>query len=111
MLIAGFGGLMLLLVGAGLDALLILQNVRASDAQVRDVYFRRSRALDEVRSGIYQSAIVMRDYLLAADRSIAQAQVENWTEIRKSRDGALPIAPRPWTPPNKPRSAIWKTRS
>src|SRR5579875_2273807 len=89
MLIAGFGGLMLLLVGAGLDALLILQNVRASDAQVRDVYFRRSRALDEVRSGIYQSAIVMRDYLLAADRSIAQAQVENWTEIRQSTDRAL----------------------
>ena len=89
MLIAGFGGLMLLLVAAGIDALLVLQNVRASDAQVRDVYFRRSRALDEVRSGIYQSAIVMRDYLLASDRNIAAAQVESWTEIRQNTDRAL----------------------
>ena len=45
--------------------------MRASDAQVRDVYFRRSRALDQVRAGIYQSAIVMRDFLLASDPDVA----------------------------------------
>jgi signal transduction histidine kinase len=89
MLFAGFGGLMLLVVAAGVDALLVLQNVRSSDAQVRDVYFRRSRALDEVRAGIFQSAIVTRDYLLASDRAIAMAQVESVSAIRQNTDRAL----------------------
>src|SRR6266404_1337050 len=89
LLLAGFGGLLVLMLVAGADALLVLHKVRASDAQVRDVYLRRSKALDEVRSGIYQSAIVMRDYLLAADRATAHAQVENWTSIRQRTDAAL----------------------
>ena len=89
LLYAGFGGLLALMLAAGVDALLVLRSVRTSDAQIRDVYFRRSRALDEVRAGIYQSAIVMRDYLLASDRQVAQAQVENWTSIRVKTDRAL----------------------
>ena len=87
LLYAGFGGLLALMLAAGIDALLVLHSVRTSDAQIRDVYFRRSRALDEVRAGIYQSAIVMRDYLLASDRGVAQAQVENWTTIRAKPTG------------------------
>ncbi len=86
---AGFGGLVLLILIAGGDALLVLRDVRSSDAQVRDLYFRRSRALNEVRSGIYQSAIVMRDFLLATDPQVAAAQVEKWTAIRQSTDQAL----------------------
>jgi len=80
---------MLLMVAAGVDAMVVLQNVRSNDAQVRDVYFRRSRALDQVRSGIYRSAIVMRDYLLASDPAVAEAQVESWSEIRQNTDRAL----------------------
>jgi signal transduction histidine kinase len=89
LLLAGFGGLVLLILIAGGDALFVLRDVRSSDAQVRDLYFRRSRALDEVRSGIYQSAIVMRDFLLAADPNVAHAQVEKWTTIRHTTDRAL----------------------
>jgi len=87
--LAGFGGLVLLILIAGGDALLVLRDVRSSDAQVRELYFRRSRALNEVRSGIYQSAIVMRDFLLAADPQVAAAQVEKWTAIRQTTDHAL----------------------
>ena len=89
LLLAGFGGLVLLILIAGGDALLVLRDVRSSDAQVRDLYFRRSRALNEVRSGIYQSAIVMRDFLLATDPTVASAQVEKWTTIRVTTDHAL----------------------
>src|SRR5258706_408790 len=66
LLLAGFGGLLLLMVVAGADALIVLRQVRTSDAQVLDVYLRRNRALDDGRRGIFQSAIVMRDFLLAA---------------------------------------------
>ncbi len=79
---------MLMMVAAG-DALLVLRQVRASDAQVRDIYVRRSRALDQVRAGIYQSAIVMRDFLLASDPDIAAEQVTSWTGIRAKTDNAL----------------------
>jgi len=89
LLLAGFGGLVLLILIAGADALLVLRDVRSSDAQVRDLYVRRSRALDEVRSGIYQSAIVMRDFLLASDPQVASAQAEKWTAIRQKTDQAL----------------------
>ena len=89
LLYAGFGGLLALMLAVGIDALLVLRSVRTSDAQVRELYFRRSRALDQVRAGIYQTAIVMRDYLLAADREVAGAQVERWIAIRQNTDRAL----------------------
>jgi len=89
LLLAGFGGLLLLLLVAGADALLVLRQVRASDAQVRDVYLRRNRALDDVRRGIFQSAIVMRDFLLAPDPEVARTLVDRWTGIRRDTDRAL----------------------
>src|SRR5580704_3999463 len=89
LLLAGFGGLLVLILVVGADALLVFREVRTSDAQVRDVYLRRTHALDQVRAGIYQSAIVMRDYLLAFDTDVAKAQAEKWTSIRQNTDAAL----------------------
>ncbi len=89
LLLAGFGGLLALMLVAGGDALLVLRQVRASDAQVRDVYVRRGRALEQVRAGIYQSAIVMRDFLLASDPDVAAEQVASWHGIRVRTDRAL----------------------
>src|SRR5258708_6746837 len=89
LLLAGFGGLLVLMLVVGADALLVLRQVRSSDAQVRDAYLRRNRALDDVRRGIYQSAIVMRDFLLAPDSRVAQSQVEKWTAIRQQTDHAV----------------------
>ena len=89
LLLAGFGGLLVLMMVAGGDALLVLRQVRESDARVRDIYVVRSRALDQVRAGIYQSAIVMRDFLLASDPKIAEEQVASWRDIRVRTDRAL----------------------
>src|SRR5579859_7068822 len=89
LLLAGFGGLLILLLVASGDALLVLRQVRTSGAQVRDAYLRRARSLDDVRRGIYQSAIGMRDCLLAADQSAAGAQAEKWMSIRRQTDTAL----------------------
>ncbi len=89
LLLAGFGGLLVLMMVAGGDALLVLRQVRASDAQVRDIYVRRSRALEQVRAGIYQSAIVMRDFLLASDPDVAAEQAASWRGIRVRTDSAL----------------------
>jgi signal transduction histidine kinase len=89
LLLAGFGGLLVLMLAAGVDALLVLHKVRASDAQVRDLYSARTQSLEKVRNGIYQSAIVMRDYLLATDPLLASAEVDRWRGIRENTDIAM----------------------
>jgi hypothetical protein len=89
LLVAGFGGLLLLMLVAGVDALLVLRQVRSSDTQERDLYLRRATALDRVRTGIYQAALVMRAYLLATDAREAAFQLEIWKQTRVGTDQAL----------------------
>src|SRR5689334_14604644 len=83
LLLAGFGSLLLLMIVAGGYALGTLEQVRRSDLAERD------RALDRVQTGIYQSAIIMRDYLLAPDEKSAAAQIERFAETRDQTDRAL----------------------
>jgi signal transduction histidine kinase len=89
LLLAGFGSLLLLLFLAGGYALRTLEQVRTSDLRERNNYLTRDRALDEVRNGIYQSAIIMRDYLLALDEKSAAAQIERFAQTRGQTDQAL----------------------
>jgi signal transduction histidine kinase len=89
LLVAGFGGLLVLMLLVGGYALQMFEQVRSSDAQERDVYLRRARSLESVRAGIYQSAIVMRDYLLAPDPDSAGKHFDEWTEIRAVTDRAM----------------------
>src|ERR1700678_1767579 len=89
LLLAGFGGLLLLMLVAGVDALMVLRQVRTKDAQERDLYLQRATALDQVRTGIYQSAIAMRAYLLAGNAREAGAQLRQWDVVRRTTDRAL----------------------
>jgi signal transduction histidine kinase len=88
-LLAGFGGLLLLMLLAGADALLVLRQVRTSNIQVREAYLRRDHSLEQIRGGIYQSAIIIRDYLLAANAADAREQAEKWDAIRRNTEQAL----------------------
>ena len=89
LLLAGFGGLLVLMLVAGLDALLVLRQVRFSDTQERNLYLRRDAALQDVRTGVYQSAIATRAYLLAEDQAQAAAQMELWKQARAGTEQAL----------------------
>ncbi len=89
LLVAGFGSLLLLMLVAGGYALGTLEQVRTSDRQERDNYLSRGRAIDRVRSGIYQSAIIMRDYLLSPDAASSAAQIERFARTREQTDHAL----------------------
>ncbi len=86
---AGFGSLLLLMLLAGGYAVGTLEQVRTSDLQERNNYLTRDRALDQIRNGIYQSAIVMRDYLLAPDKTSRAPQIERFDETRAQTDQAL----------------------
>ena len=89
LLLAGFGSLLLLMLVAGGYALRTLEQVRASDLSERDTHLWRDHALDRVRTGIYQSAIIMRDYLLALDEKSGAAQIERFDQARRQTDQAL----------------------
>src|SRR5262249_40404235 len=89
LLVAGFGSLILLMIAAGVYALRTVEQVRTTDAQERDTYLRRNRALDRVRSGIYQSGTAVRDYLLATDPNASKLESERLAGIRGRTDQAL----------------------
>jgi signal transduction histidine kinase len=77
------------MLAAGGYALRTLEEVRASDLKERNVHLRRDHALDRIRTGIFQSAIIMRDYLLALDEKSGAAQIERFAETREQTDRAL----------------------
>ena len=45
--------------------------------------------LEQVRSGVYQSSIILRDYLLAADPRSASDEAHKWSDVRMKTDHAL----------------------
>lgn len=109
LLFAGFGGLLLLMLIAGIDAVWVLRDVRAKDTQERDRYLQRTTALDQVRTGIYQSAIAMRAYLLAADAREAGQQLGQWGEVRRATDKALQECATVLDPADGPQLASLRT--
>jgi signal transduction histidine kinase len=88
-LAAGFGALLVLIGVAGVDALAVLRAVRTSETQVRDTYLRRDTLVEEIRTGIYQSATVVRDYLLSGGASDARLETEQWREVRAKTEAAV----------------------
>jgi signal transduction histidine kinase len=62
---AGFGGLILFILGAAAGTMFLLGRVRADDTRIRQAYLERLRVLEQIRSQIYLSGTDMRDYLLS----------------------------------------------
>lgn len=71
-LLLGFGGLLLLLVVSGLDAVQVLSQMRTSNEQIRREFLERARKLDHIRSEVYLSGTYVRDYLLEPDAGAAE---------------------------------------
>lgn len=74
LLLAGFGGLLALMGIEGLDALVVLRQAKISHAEMRRKFLTRGHSLDQIRSGIYVSGTLARDYLVAADSAAAEEQ-------------------------------------
>ncbi|HEY3938006.1 MAG TPA: sensor histidine kinase [Bryobacteraceae bacterium] len=87
-LVGGFGGLLLLMAAAEIAALLIIGSLRSSDAQLEHRFLQRSLTLEQIRSSIYLSGTVARDFLLAPEPG-AHAQLADLNELRHKTDAAL----------------------
>jgi signal transduction histidine kinase len=88
-LIAGFGGLLLIMAAAEAGALLFLNSLRHNETALQARFLARNRTLERIRSNIYQSGTFVRDSLLAPEQSGAQAQLATLDGLRRDSESAL----------------------
>ncbi len=88
-LIAGFGGLLLLMVFAGLDGMQALRDIQTSNDEMREDFLRRTRLLERIRGDVYVSGTYARDYLLEPESGKAEGHRYSLLESRKDMDSAL----------------------
>ena len=89
LLLAGFGGLLALMILAGVDALVVLRQAKISNTGMRRNFLARGHSLDQIRSGIYVSGTLARDYLLASDSSAAEEERAKLRAIQRETESAL----------------------
>lgn len=88
-LVAGFGGLLLIMAGAGFEAIRTLQQVRRAETRIRAEFLSNNRLLNEVRSDLYLSGTYVRDYLLDPDPRSADRYGARVEEVRGKMTRAL----------------------
>jgi signal transduction histidine kinase len=90
-LFAGFGALLVLMVVICIDALHTLAAFETNDTQIRQDFLYRERALEQVRTGLYESGTIMRDYILLSgpERQAHETLTKELQSIRNQTASAL----------------------
>jgi signal transduction histidine kinase len=88
-LMAGFGGLLLLMAFAGVDAINTLEQIQTSNDTIRDAFLLRTRVLERIRADVYISGTYVRDYLLERESGKAEGHRYSLIETRNDMDAAL----------------------
>ncbi len=89
-LFAGFGALLILMAIISVDSLQTLRAIEASDAQIRRDFLFREHTLEQVRSGLYESGNIVRDYLLLeAGHSTPEMLRDEFQSVREETNGGL----------------------
>src|SRR5437016_6525113 len=82
LLVCSLGGLLLLLAATGATGLMIFERIRAGEAALRGQFLARSRALEEVRSGIFLSGTLARDYVADPDATGGAALLDRLQRLQ-----------------------------
>jgi signal transduction histidine kinase len=89
LLTIGFGGLLLLMAYAGIDAVRVLRSIQRRNDEIRSAFLVRNRLLNQIRSDLYLSGTYMRDYLLEPDAGKADAHKSSLNKNRSEMEAAL----------------------
>lgn len=89
MLVAAFGGLLLLIAFAGIDGLQTLSQIESSNDSIREGFLLRTRVLERIRDDLYLSGTYLRDYLLEPESGKAEGHKYSLVERRSDMDDAL----------------------
>ncbi len=98
-LVAGFGGLLVLMAFAGLDGIQALRQIQTSNDSIREDFLLRTRLLERIRGDVYVSGTYVRDYLLEPESGKAEGHRYSLLETRKDMDAALEAYRALITPP------------
>jgi signal transduction histidine kinase len=88
-LMAGFGGILLLTAFAGIDGLQTLRQIENSSDDIREEFLLRTRVLQRIRGDLYVSGTYIRDYLLEPESGKAEAHRYSLLESRNDMDAAI----------------------
>ncbi len=88
-LLFGFGGVLILMAVAGVDSIRVLHQVEQSQTELTRTYLAQHRTIEEIRSTLYLSGNVIRDYLLTGNPGQAASFVARLHELRKEMQDAL----------------------
>ena len=88
-LVAGFGGLLMLAAFAGIDGIQALSQIRKSNDRIREDFLQRTRLLERIRGDVYVSGTYVRDYLLEPEAGKAEGHRYSLRESRKDMDASL----------------------
>jgi hypothetical protein len=86
LLLAGFGGLLLLMALAGLDGVRVLRSIQSRSDAIRNDFLERNRLLNQLRSDLYLSGTRARAYVLEPD----PAKAGFTARVSSGRKRALP---------------------
>src|SRR5437764_11334637 len=98
-LLAGFGGLLVLAAFAGFDGIQALSQIREANNRIRENFLLRTRLLERIRGDVYVSGTYVRDYLLEPESGKAEGHRYSLRESRKDTDAALAAYRALLTPP------------
>ncbi len=85
----GFGGLLLLMSGAGLSAISFLYQIEIRQEQIRRDYVERDRTLEKLRASIFLSGTYIRDFLLDTSEPVAASHRAQFLETRRDIENGL----------------------
>jgi signal transduction histidine kinase len=88
-LIAGFGGLLVIITLAGIDTLRVVRQIRTNEDQIRQDFLFRNHVLNNIRSDLYLSGTYIRDYLLDPEFERAESYRSSLEKVRTEMDSAL----------------------
>src|SRR5215467_623136 len=88
-LVAGFGGLLLIITLAGIDTIRVLEEIRHNGEQIRQAFLSRNHALNDIRSNLYLSGTYVRDYVLEPQPERAESYLSKLEQVRTEMDSAL----------------------
>jgi signal transduction histidine kinase len=88
-LVAGFGGLLVIITLAGIDTIRVLEEIRHNGEQIRQDFLARNHALNNIRSDVYLSGTYVRDYLLEPETERAESYRSTLEQVRTGIDSAL----------------------
>src|SRR5438270_12621720 len=80
-LVAGFGGLLIVITLAGIDTIRVLEKIRGNGEQIRQDFLSRNHALNNIRSDLYLSGTYVRDYLLEPEPERAESYRSTLTQV------------------------------